>query len=254
VPAGRDMISVIICGNDPAKFAAAQASYAAAMGEHPWEIIGIHDAKSLAEGYNRGFSRSRGQIVIFSHDDVEILDPDFRRRLITHLERFDLIGVAGTDRLVDGRWQSVGAPHLFGQVLHPWQDKFVLHLFGAPWPVIPNIQALDGVFLAARRSVPMRIAFDSVNFDGFHFYDVDFSFQAYRAGMKLAVANDIHLLHYSMGKYNEVWKAYGARFNQKWKSHFSSGVLPEYQIAVVQVDSKETALEIMNPPYWSDEP
>jgi hypothetical protein len=36
------------------------------------EIIGIHDARSLADGYNRGIAQSRGEHIILSHDDIEI--------------------------------------------------------------------------------------------------------------------------------------------------------------------------------------
>lgn len=109
-------ISVIICNVNPAKFAAVSANYAERLAGHAHEIIGIHDAKSLSEGYNRGARRSRGDIVIFSHDDIEILTPDFGRRLKAHLGRHDVIGPCGTSRLVAGHWMSSGWPRLHGLV------------------------------------------------------------------------------------------------------------------------------------------
>ena len=43
-------------------------------------------------------------------------------------------------------------------------------------PLVRNVQALDGLFMAARRSVIERVSFDPVTFDGFHGYDLDFSY------------------------------------------------------------------------------
>src|SRR5271168_4354609 len=123
------MISVIICSIDPAKFVAVEAMYRAAMGDEPWELIGIHDARSIAEAYNRGFARSRGETVIFSHDDVEVLNPDFPRRITGHVARFDMIGVAGTDCVIGARWKAAGASHWFGQIAHHWKDgKFLVNI------------------------------------------------------------------------------------------------------------------------------
>jgi len=45
------------------------------LGDEPYEIVAVRDARSLAEGYNRGVARSSGDIVILSHDDIEFLDP-----------------------------------------------------------------------------------------------------------------------------------------------------------------------------------
>jgi len=92
-------VSVVICSIDAAKFARVSDNYRALYGAREVEIIGIHDARSLAEGYNRGIARARGEHLVLSHDDIEILTPDFADRLDRHLAQFDLIGVAGTTRI-----------------------------------------------------------------------------------------------------------------------------------------------------------
>src|SRR5215469_13273021 len=96
------MISVVTCSIDPAKFSTLKASYAAALGDEPWELIGVHDARSNAEAYNRTIPHVRGDIVVFCHDDIEILSKDFPKRLKGHLANFDIVGVAGTSRVVYG--------------------------------------------------------------------------------------------------------------------------------------------------------
>ena len=84
-------------------------SPASAFAAEPWEMIQIHDAASLAEGYARGVARSRGEILLFSHDDVEILNPQhFVKRLRGHLANYDLIGVAGTRGEKRERFERAG--------------------------------------------------------------------------------------------------------------------------------------------------
>jgi GT2 family glycosyltransferase len=247
------MISLIICSIDPARFAAVEAMYRSAFGDEPWEMIDIHDARSLAEGYNRGAARSRGQTLIFSHDDIEILSPGFAQRVKSHLERFDLIGVAGTSRLINGYWASAGAPYIFGQVCHVQSDQKVrVDIYGTPRPAVGGIQALDGLFLAARRSLLDKVSFDAVTFDQFHLYDLDFSFAAYRAGFQLGVVNDINILHRSLGKFDHVWAEYGKRFEAKWRAHLHPGPQAMHRWTGVIVQSHEHALEVMNPPYWRE--
>jgi hypothetical protein len=247
------MISLIICSIDPARFAKVQAMYRAAFGDEPWEMIDIHDAKSLAEGYNRGVAKCKGDMLVFSHDDIEILSPEFPKRLKSHLGRFELIGVAGTSRLSNARWMSAGPPLIFGQVCHFQPDgRIGVDMYGAPKPVIGGIQALDGVFLAARRSLLDKVSFDAVTFDKFHLYDLDFSFAAYRAGFQLAVAADINILHHSAGSFDHVWMEYAKRFEAKWRAHLNPGPIAPNQWSGLIARSREHAMEVMNPAYWRE--
>jgi hypothetical protein len=98
------MISIVICSIDSEKFVAVSANYATLFAGEPYEIIATHDTKSLAEGYNRGFARSTGEIMVFSHDDIEILAPDFVRKLRNYLNVYDIVGVEGTSCLIDAKW------------------------------------------------------------------------------------------------------------------------------------------------------
>ena len=67
-----------------AQFAAMAASYDRALSDWPHEILRIADASSIAEGYTRAVAAATGEIVIFSHDDVEILATDFGHRFRSH--------------------------------------------------------------------------------------------------------------------------------------------------------------------------
>ena len=116
------MISIIICSITPYKFKLVTENFKAVLGNIPYELIGIHDAKSLSEGYNRGVARSQGDIVIFCHDDIEILAPAFYQILCQRLESYDIVGCAGTSCLIESAWAAAGDPFTHGVVAYPAAD------------------------------------------------------------------------------------------------------------------------------------
>jgi GT2 family glycosyltransferase len=129
-----------------------------------------------------------------------------------------VVGVAGTSNLLSGEWEQAGAPHLHGQVIHRLSGDNHYYYFGCglQQPVVDQIQALDGVLCAVRRGVWETIRYDESTFDGFHLYDVDFTYRAYKAGYRLAVPMDLLLVHFSRGKYDPRWHQYNVRFLQKF--------------------------------------
>ncbi|OGT07232.1 MAG: hypothetical protein A2143_11675 [Gallionellales bacterium RBG_16_57_15] len=224
------MISIIICSVNDYKFAWVTANFKSILGDVPYEIIGIHDAKSLSDGYNRGVARSSGDIVIFCHDDIEILNSGFYHLLCRHLEDYDVIGCAGTNCLIESAWAAAGDPFTHGVVAYPASDtwpceRYNLLVWGELNAIdVPHIQALDGFFIAVKREVLSHVKFDEVNFDGFHVYDTDFTFAAYLSGFKLAVCKDILIAHQSGGNYGSEYQIYSARFADKYRDRLTPRV------------------------------
>ncbi|MGD0138220.1 MAG: glycosyltransferase [Tepidisphaeraceae bacterium] len=245
------MFSVIVCSIDSKRFASVKAMYEGVFHGVDWELVGIHDARSLAEGYTRGIAQSKGDKLIFSHDDIDIFSPDAPRRLERHLSNFDIVGIAGTTLLKYAAWAFSGPPYVFGQMAGPGEaGKVQIRIIGAPFPVIRDIQAIDGVFMAARRSVFPKITFDAATFDGFHLYDLDFSYCAFRAGLRLAVVNDICIYHASGGKFDQTWSHYAEKFYKKWLAGAPRVPQRPYRWSSVTVANRMEALEVMIPPYW----
>lgn len=222
----KPAISVIICSINAGKFARVSDCYRHLLADYPFEIIGIHDAKSLAGAYNAAMQRATGDILIFSHDDILILDNQFANKIVDRLKDYDLLGFAGTSRLIDGVWSSAGQPHIHGVISHAktGSPRLTLDIFGVgQWPVVDGIQAMDGVCLITRRDVAEKIGFDALRFDGFHHYDADFSFAAHLTGFRLGVCCDIPLIHESSGVFgSDDHQKYEARFRDKYRD-----VLPE---------------------------
>jgi len=213
-------LSVVICSVDSRKFASVCSNYRRLLDGSSYEIVRIHDARSLCEGYNRGFARSRGDIVVFSHDDIEILAPDMAAKLLDALRDRDIVGVAGSTLFpASGRWWGfqTGSPHTRGVVAHraPGEDTYALYVFGVGAAVDDGIQVLDGLFFAARREVLETVEFDARTFDGFHCYDIDFTYRAFLAGFRIGVSNELAIVHQSRGKFGSEWRSYADRFLAK---------------------------------------
>lgn len=210
------LVSVILCSIDDAKLAAANANYRERLAGTPHEIVAVRDARSLAEAYNRAAESTRGEVLVFSHDDVEHLRDDFARVLAQGLERFDIVGAAGTTRCTDAYWPAAGHPHIHGACAAPGPaGKVTVALYGIEGPRVEGVEALDGMFMAARREAWSRVRFDAATFDGFHGYDADFTLRAARLGLRVGIENGFLVLHRSAGNFGDEWQRYRTRFLAK---------------------------------------
>jgi Glycosyltransferase like family len=112
---------------------------------------------------------SVADIVVLSHDDIDVLADDFAARLFDHLRSFDALGVIGSTRADGPAVGWSGHPHLRGWITHhspneaQWQVDVLDHR-----AVADNMTVLDGVFMAARREVLRAVPFDAALFDRFH--------------------------------------------------------------------------------------
>lgn len=246
-----NVISVIICSIDEDKLARVIRNYTTLLHGEVFEIVVIRDARSLSEGYNRGIQQSNGSILIFSHDDIEILSPDFVVKLKKVFASNDVIGVIGASVLADARWITSGQPYIHGVVVYPpgavGNVGYLVNVFGAKTPVISGIQGLDGLFVAAKREVVERVGFDEQAFDGFHCYDTDFTFSAYLSGFKVAVCTEIIIAHQSVGKFGDAWQKYNARFMAKHQTRLYGGERGGLRCAALQARSVEAVLNYCEP-------
>jgi len=109
---------------------------------------------------------------------------------------------------------------------------------------------MDGVFLAVRRDVLEHLPFDEKRFDGFHLYDVDFTFSANLAGFRLGVANDLYPLHRSGGRYDKVWRGYAKRFLDKRGGQLARVKDGVRRWSYLEVETKADVVRVMTPGHW----
>jgi len=245
------MISIVINSHRPAMAQASRIMYARLLAGHAHEVIVIPDALNMCEGYARGMRSVRGDIVVFAHHDLQYLFDDFAQVLDRALGQFDVIGVAGTDELVHPIWTAAGIGRLFGQVVHPGaKGGFEIAVYGAPRPMIGGIVAMDGLFLAARRAVADRIAWDAAVFDGWHFYDIDWTYRAYQQGYRLGVIPELGFFHQSPGAGSPDYGTYAKRFADKHRTSLKTRNLYPMQVATQLTNSLDEARSVLRPAFW----
>ncbi|MFI4890574.1 MAG: glycosyltransferase [Steroidobacterales bacterium] len=185
----------------------------------------LSNTRGLPAIYNEGLqAASPDSIVVFMHDDVWIEDYFFARRLIEGLSVFDVVGLAGNRRRIPGQpgWGFVDrnfthdtAENLSGWMAHGQQPGGPVVYYGH---VPAACELLDGVLLAAKRSV---LVANSVTFDTrfeFHCYDMDFCRAARQKGLKLGTW-PIAITHQSDGVFGAGnWHQAYAAYIAKWGS------------------------------------
>jgi len=216
--AGATPVSIVVCSVRPGLLEEMQQNYRAALGDRPHEFVVIGNARSLCEGYNRGLALARHPIVVFSHDDVELLSPRPFDAIEDALASHDIVGIAGATVASGPAVMWAGHPHLRGFVALPASDRpgaVQGTVYGLECGVVGGMQTLDGFLFAARREAALAVGFDQETFDGFHFYDLDFTYRAHAAGLRLAVTTEVCALHRSLGNFGEDWHHYSRRFAEK---------------------------------------
>lgn len=227
MPGSPPDFSFIVCSISEPKLRRFEESLADAMRPRSYETIAVRAPRSLCAGYNEGLRRATAPIVAFCHDDIEFLLAGLGEKILAHLRHVDILGIAGTSQVVDALWSRAGQAHVYGQLGH-WQADADMPYFANMYDfgfqaargkaLTMGIQGLDGVFIAARRPIALEVGFDETTFDGFHGYDMDFSYRAFLSGKALGVASDIGILHYSTGSFGEKWMEYNARFLEKHRA------------------------------------
>ncbi|HEX4780054.1 MAG TPA: glycosyltransferase [Usitatibacter sp.] len=212
-------ISIVVCSVRPGLLGEMRRSYESALGDREHEFIVVGDARSLGEGYTRGLALARHPIVVFSHDDVEIFSPRAFDAIERALASHDIVGIAGSQLARGPAVMWAGHPHLRGLVAIPGRGKpgaVDATVFSLECGILGGMQTLDGFFIAARREAAIAIGFDAATFDGFHFYDLDFTWRAHLAGMRIAVTTEVCALHRSLGNFAGDWQRCAIRFAEKF--------------------------------------
>ena len=200
-------------------------------------IIGNDEADSLAQKYNIGIERiiqregDQEGWIVFQHDDARALMSLQRieESLAEIPEDAVQVGVAGATKvpaLSPGFWWHGLGTQTFagsGRVEHviPAEDKVnggkrIMSVYG-PYP--NRVAALDGVWTAVdyKTLVEQDLRYDAETFDGYHYYDADFSTQIRSKGWKLYVC-DVVISHDSGGESmrNASFAIAQNKFIKKW--------------------------------------
>lgn len=212
------MYSFIVNSIDAQKLERLQRNLVHVLRDTEWELVHIPDAKSMCEGYNRGLIQAQGEHLIFCHDDIEFLADSIHSQLDYAFQYSDLFGILGSRVMCSANWMRSCQPHTLGyivQLSESGHHKIVL--CGLEDTLMFGAQALDGVMIGCHRRVAERLQWDAQTFDGWHGYDVDFSYRAFQAGFNIAVVSFLPLIHYSTGTFQSAdFKKYEVAFGLKF--------------------------------------
>lgn len=189
-------------------------------------LIKSDNTSALGNVYNEAIEMCRNDpsIIVFVHDDLMICDYFWIETLKRGLEKFDIVGLAGTTRRHKNQcgWWPITPD--FKQVE---EDKYLSGIISHGTEFPPNnvsiygeigkeCKLLDGVFLAAYSDTLIK---NNLYFDpqfGFHFYDLDFCRQAEVCGLTMGTI-PITALHTGGGKYTQSWYDSYDLYLKKWK-------------------------------------
>lgn len=179
----------------------------------------------IAKVYNKAIDfaiKENIDYLVLCHDDI-IIESNLDKKIPEMFNRFDMFGVAGATQCKlekPALWHLMGggfgSGNLHGAVAHGTQDQKSMTYFG-PYP--KRVIMLDGVFLAIKRDVFTKIRFDETCPAGFHFYDIQYSMDAHKAGFKVGVS-DVMITHASPGlrEFTDEYNKGQEWFLQRYKS------------------------------------
>lgn len=231
------IISVVVCSRKDPADTLHERNVRKTVGEEPIEYLRIDNRKkhySLSGAYNEGIQRATGRFVVFVHEDVFFAEGDWGKKLVAKFSdpSIGLVGVAGTEYLFSDNpaWVAAGRPYIHGHVIHELDGGSVYNLTVFSWDKEDvEVVAVDGLFFAVRKELFETISFDTVTFNGFHFYDLDICMQV-RKTHRCIVTWDILVKHLSGGAFNDLWKQYALRFIEKYRNELPAscaGTIPD---------------------------
>ncbi|MGI9316899.1 MAG: glycosyltransferase, partial [bacterium] len=216
-------ISIVVCASNHESLECHKRHVTDTVGV-PFEYIGIDNSSKkhgLAQAYNLGGIQATSDVIVFVHDDVFFTTKNWGSILLSKFKQstqLGMIGLAGTAYLQSRHpyWVASKAPFIHGRVIHHGNQLRLSRYSGREQdqPVV----AIDGLMMAVRRKVFAQHQFDPKTFDGFHFYDLDFSLRVSETD-PVIVTQDILVKHLSSGRFDQVWEKYRDRFRRKYPNN-----------------------------------
>jgi hypothetical protein len=180
------------------------------MFSHPKTEVLIYENNeqySLPELYNKGLKESTNEVVVFMHDDLILETPNMTpkiHRLFNDNSEYGIIGVAGTNSLVNGMWWQE-KESMQGQVSHEHEGRRHTNKYSGTFGEnLKEVVIIDGLFMCIHKG---RIKHNfNEEFKGFHFYDLPICLENHLDGVKIGVTTKIKLTHKSIGMVNKKWE------------------------------------------------
>lgn len=193
---GYDNYEIIVVDNNSTD--AATKNYLEYLSRHGVVVVEDHGHFNHSRLNNKGASVAKGEVLLFLNNDIEAVNTEWLRELVSHTVRPG-VGCVGAKLLYpSGTIQHAGVClGLGGGAAHPHRG-FPANspgYFGALISV-KNYLAVTGACLSVRRDIYDLVqGFDEVKFP-ISYNDVDFCLKIHKAGYRNLVTPHAVLIHY----------------------------------------------------------
>ena len=217
------MISIIISSYQDDYYSDLEKNIAKTIGVS-YEIIRVANPgiMGICEAYNKGGCKAKFENLLFIHEDVIFHTNNWGQILIDHLEieNTGVVGVAGSGYVPKApiSWNVPDINYIYLNLIQNTKEKNNSKFYS-------NISestkafALDGVFLAVKKTVYKEFLFDEV-VKGFHGYDTDFSLRVATKYNNYVISN-ILIEHYSKGNPDVFFFKNNVLIRRKIKNNFN---------------------------------
>lgn len=236
------MISVVICSVNKDLALQVKRNIDHTIGVE-WQLILLDNnvlKKSITAVYNLGAAQANFETICFVHEDVLFRTHDWGKRILSYFDNdkvLSLVGVAGSiykSRVFSG-WSTGISSFDCSNVLHINKAGQEEKLYSNPYSSksLQNTVTVDGVFICARKECWQRNPFDE-GIEGFHLYDIDFSFRNFMSG-KVAVTFEIDLVHITEGgNFGDDWVNNTIEWHKRFESQLPQSLNEINEKAVIE--------------------
>ena len=164
-------------------------------------------------GYNLFLQAARGEFIVLCHQDI-LLNHDRREILEQRIRELDALDPAWALLGNAGCAQRFGLPVTAIKISHPSSTETI-----GTFPT--RVDSLDENFIVVKCSANLALSHD---LSGFHFYGTDLCRIAKILG-RTAYVVDFHLLHKSLGKYDDSFFQGRAQLVKKYQQALQGGLI-----------------------------
>ncbi len=205
------MVSIVVCSIKPELLDIFKENVASTIGDCEYEVLAIDNRERkwpIAKAYNEGARSARYPYLLFAHEDIEFLNPDWGKTISLKLAEDDcgVIGFAGATyraAAISG-WAPSDKDfcrtnfHLIDRKGNMVHDRVNMN------SGFEQVLTIDGMAMFVRKDVWEKFPFDEEHLKGFHCYDIDFSMQIAKK-YRNYVCGTVDVLHKSNGSYDASW-------------------------------------------------
>lgn len=218
------MISIIICSRHKIVNKKLKLNIDKTIGNIPYEIICIDNSQkkhSIFSAYNEGVQKANYDYLCFMHEDIHFHSDNWGGLLINNLKDSE-IGIVGT---MGGYYIDQYSIYwtiqtlMRGSLVHT-EPSFTINKCNEHEELGNFVVAVDGLWMGIRKSMFDKVLkWDTDTYDGFHFYDMDISLQAFTQGYKIKIIDEIFIEHNTLGIINDTFYKNCIKFHEKWDSY-----------------------------------